>query len=834
MSSLLEDLRHALRMLEKNPGFAAVAVLTLALGIGANTAIFSLLNAVMLRDLPVEKPGELVLFGRGRAGGSLDGFAETEMYSYPFYLEMKQKNEVFSELSAVLSLTFREMHGSVGGSANLETMDVQLASGTYFSMLGIKPVLGRLFSRAEDEPPGAHPAAVVSYSFWKRRFGRDPDVGGKTLRFGSTVYTIIGVAPPQFFGTTVGESPDVWIPLSMEKQLSPGWNGLDDKWFESLYILGRLKPGVTVQEGQANVNLLARQAWREQAGGTLTKRQEETLAHTRIALTPASRGISKLRFEFSLPLEILSAVVGLVLLIACANIANLLLARASTRQREIALRVVLGAGRVRLMRQMLTESLLLGLLGAALGVWFASWAGGALLAMVSRGSGPAPLNVRPDVRVLAFTLLVSIATAILFGIAPALRASRVDLTPALKEGRGSVSSAYRSPMANALIVFEVALSLVLLMGAGLFLRTLVNLGKVDPGFNKDNVLLFGIDPISVGYKEDTRLLNLYQQIEQRIGAEPGVRSASISFFTFNEGEWDDPVSVEGGTAVAGTENDVIENVVGPGYFTTMGTPLLAGRVFTPEDTASSPQVAVINETMARRYFPGESPIGRRFGVGTDPKHSADIEVVGVVQDAKYISLRERPRAAAYYPYTQHIQYYYDLGVRYSGDPRAIISEVRQAVGEIDRRLPVAYQSTLSEKVGNSVAGQSLVANLSTFFALLAAFLACIGVYGLMSYAVARRTSEIGVRMALGAARSNVLWMVLRESLILVAAGMGIGLAAGFAASQLVSKMLFGIRPTDSLSAIGAAIALGIFTLLAGYLPARRAAKVDPLVALRCE
>jgi predicted permease len=834
MSSLFQDLRYALRTLEKNPGFAAVAVLTLALGIGANTAIFSLLNAVMLRDLPVEKPQELVLFGTGRAGGSLDGFAETEMYSYPFYLEMKQNNEVFSELGAVLSLTFRKIHGSIGGSANLETMDVQLASGTYFSVLGVKPVLGRLFSQAEDEPAGAHPVAVVSYSFWKRRFGCDPDVVGKTVRFESTVYSVIGVAPPQFFGTTVGESPDLWIPLSMEKQLSPGWNGLDDKWFQSLYILGRLRRGVTVREAQADVNLLAGQAWREQAGGTLTKQQEETLRHAHIALTPASRGISKLRFEFRLPLEILSGVVGLVLLIACANIANLLLARASTRQKEIAVRVALGAGRVRLMRQVLTESLLLGLLGAVLGVWFASWAGGALLAMVSRGSDTVPLDVAPDGRVLAFTLLVSVATAIAFGIVPALRASRLDLTPALKEGRGSLSPASRSRIANALIISEVALSLVLLMGAGLFLRTLVNLGKVDSGFHQDNVLLFGIDPISVGYKEDARLLNLYQRIESRVGTEPGVRSASISFFTFNEGEWDDPVSVEGGTPAAGAENDVIENVVGPGYFATMGIPLLAGRLFTPQDTAGSPEVAVINETMARRYFPGVSPLGRRFGIGADPKHGADIEVIGIVKDAKYLSLRERPRAAAYYAYAQHIQYYYDLGVRYSGDPRAIISEVRQAVREIDGRLPVVYESTLSEKVDNSLASQSLVADLSAFFALLAVFLACIGLYGLMSYAVARRRSEIGVRMALGATRSNVQWMVLRESLVLVAAGMGIGLAAGLAASQLVSKMLFGLRPADSRSAIGAAIALGIFTLIAGYLPARRAATVDPLVALRSE
>jgi predicted permease len=834
MSSIGMDLRYALRMLVKNPGFAGVAALTLALGIGANTAIFSLTNAVMLRELPVEKPGQIVLFGTGRAGGSSDSFAETEMYSYPFYREMHEKNQVFSELSAVLSETFNKMHGAVGGSATLETMDVQLASGTYFSMLGVRPIVGRTFTVAEDEPAGAHPVAVLSYSFWKRRFGRDPSVVGKTVTFGSNVYSIIGIMPSQFFGTTVGQAPDVWIPLSMEKELSPGWNGLDDKRFQSLYILGRLKPGVSVREATAEVNLLAAQLWKESAGPVLTNQQEQALAHAHIELTPASRGISRLRFEFSLPLQILMAVVGLVLLIACANIANLLLARASTRQREIAVRMAMGAGRARLIRQMLTESLLLAFFGAVLGVCFASWASDALLAMVSRGSDAMPLNVVPDARVLGFTLLISVATGVFFGIAPPLRAARVDLTLALKAGKSSVSRASRSTMANTLIVSQVALSLVLLIGAGLFLRTLINLGKVDTGFNKENVLLFGMDAPSVGYKEDSRLLNLYEQIEQRVGAEPGVRSASVSFWTFNEGEWDDPMVVEGSTLAPGIRNDVTENVVGPGYFATMGIPLLVGRVFGPQDTATSPRVAVINETMARWYFPGRSPIGRRFGVGEDPQHGADIEVIGVVKDAKYIRLRERLRAAAYYPYSQDVRYYYDLAVRYSGDPHAIIAEVRQAVSEIDGRLPVVYESTLSQQVDNSVAGQSLIAKLSTFFALLAVFLACIGIYGLMSYAVTGRTKEIGVRMALGAARSKVLWMVMRESLILVAAGIAIGVPAALVAARLVSKMLFGLSPTDPLSLAGAAMLLLGFAMLAGYIPARRAAKVDPMVALRYE
>jgi predicted permease len=620
----------------------------------------------------------------------------------------------------------------------------------------------------------------------------------------------------------------------MEKQVSPGWNGLDDAGFQSLYILGRLKSGVEVGQAQANVNLLARQIWQEQAGAALTKRQQEDLEHAQIELTSAARGLSRIRYRATMPLQILMAVVGLVLLIACANIANLSLARATAREREIAVRMSLGAGRARLIRQMLTENLLLALSGGGLGMVLASWASKGLLAMVPHGGEPLPLDLTPDARVLGFTFIVSLATALLCGIAPALRATGITLTSSLKEGRGAVSVASRTPLAKGLIVSQVALSLVLLIGAGLFLRTLVNLANVNTGFNKQDVLRFGIDPPAVGYKVDLRLVTLYQQIEQRVSALPGVQADSISFFTFNEGEWTDPVSVIGRTPTPEDDMAATHNVVGPGYFATMGIPFLLGRAFGPQDTGAAPKVAVINETFARWYLPGGSPIGRHFGLGGDPKHSNDIEVVGVVKDAKYQSLQERPFAAAYYPYTQHVQYLNDFEVRYTGKPDAIISEVRQAIGQVDHSLPVVYQGTMVEQVNRSTAGQALIARLSTFFGLLAAFLACIGIYGLMSYAVTRRTNEIGVRMALGAESHGVLWMVMRESLILVAVGVAIGIPAALAAARLVSSVLYGLKGTDPITITLSALVMIAVAALAGYLPARRAAKVDPMVALRYE
>jgi len=834
IENLSQDLRYSVRMLAKSPVFTLVAVLSLALGIGANTAIFSLMNVVMLRTLPVKDPGQLVLFGNGRAAGSTSSLPNQswQLFSYPFYRSFSQKSQVFSGVTAIDSIEFAT-HGALAGEGH-EMLHASLVSGTYFPVLGVNPWRGRLLTEADDQTPGSGAVAVASYSWWQRH-GSDPAAVGKTIHIEGTDYTIAGIAPPGFFGISVGELPDLWIPLSMEKEISPGWNGLSDKWFQSLYVVARLKPGVTVEQASANTNLVFQQFLRsEYLGPSPAQKDLADVAHAQIELNPAARGLSRLRRQFTLPLEILITIASLVLLIACANLANLLLARGAARSREFGLRMAIGASRSRVVRQLLTESFVLALLGAALGV-AASWrAGHLLLTMAISSPEPAGMNVSPDLRVLAFTLSLTILTALLFGVTPALRAAQLDLTASLRQGRGIASPQSRISLARGLIVAQIALSLVLLAAASLFLRSLVNLTRVDTGFNKQNVLVLNLDEYSAGLPLDARLVNLQQQIEDRVQAVPGVEAASFSMFTFNQGEWSDDVTVQGVPRTPENSQDVLHNVVGKGFFSTMSLPILAGRGFNATDKIDSPKVAVINQTMAQRFFPDSSPIGHRFGFGDDPSHSGDIEIVGVVKNAKYVTLQESSEAAAYFPYAQRVQYFGNFEVRSSSDAALMIPAVRRAIAEVNPNIPVNSVSTLSEQVDESTANQRLIARLSAFFGLLAAFLVCIGIYGLLSYAVARRTSEIGVRMALGAKRSNVLWLILREILVLVAIGVVIGVPVALEGNHLVVKLLYGLSPADPGSLLAAVAMLVAIALLAGYLPARKASLVEPTVALRCE
>jgi predicted permease len=831
LESFVQDAAYGARALLRSKALTIVALLSLALGIGANSAIFSLLDAVMLRSLPVKEPAQLVLLGKGTASGKTDDFARTELYSYPFYRQMQEKNQVFSETAAFCSMT-NDVHGFVEGRTESEPMNVKLVSGTYFTTLGVKAFMGRTLNEADDNSEGDHPVAFISYAWWKRSLARDPNVLDRKLRLGTMTYNIIGVAPAEFFGTKVGEAPDMWVPLSMIKQVPPNFGGYKDNFSESLLILARLKPGVSIAQATSNVNLLFRQILLGFPDADLSPENRQKLDKTQVPLTAMATGLSSLRRQFSEPLQILMAVVALVLLIACANIANLLLARSTARARELAVRQALGARRTRLIRQLLTESLILALFGGALGVAFASVANRLLLRMISGGPETVPLNVSIDLRLLAFTFAVTVATAILFGTIPAFRATRIELTNTLKTGRSPQDTHGKNPLAKALVICQVCLSLVLMVGAGLFLRSLVNLNNIDAGFNRENVLRLQIDSSSAGYKPgEPREVALDQQIEERVSALPNVKAASVSAFTFHEGSWGSNVVVPGTNI---DENvDVRHNVIGVGYFATMQIPLLAGRNFSPSDTSNSQRVAIISEHLAKVLFPVGNPLGRHYGLG-DNKPENDVTVIGIAKDVKFGELREEPVYLDYFPYTQQPWDFGDFEVRYTGSYAPIAAAVQQTIHSIDRNLPITNVTTLNEQVDRTLTNQRLVAELSTFFGLLAVFLSCIGIYGLMSYVVSRRTSEIGIRMALGAARSNVGWLIMREILLLVAAGIAVGIPVTLAGSRMVANMLYGFGGTDPISLAGAVLLLLLVAVVAGYFPARRASKIEPMVALRYE
>ncbi|HYL64323.1 MAG TPA: ABC transporter permease [Candidatus Methylomirabilis sp.] len=830
LEDLLQDTNYGVRAMLRSPGITLIALLSLALGIGANTAIFSLMDRVMLRALPVQAPEQLVLFGDGLDEGVSDGFPNTELYSYPFYREIQKRNQVFADVAAAFSI-LNEAHGFLQGRSESELFHVQLVSGSYFSMLGVQPVIGRLLTEEDDSSQGNHPVVVVSYAWWTRALGRDPAVLEKKITLGSAVLSIVGVAPPEFFGTKVGALPDLWVPLSMQNAVPPGYGDRNDQMSECLHLMARLKPDVTSAQATANANLLFQQILRGFSAAPLTRENLLKLDKTHLELTPMVTGFSQLRYRFSGSLKVLMAVVSLVLLIACANIANLLLARSTARARELAVRQALGAARSRLIRQLLTESLVLAAVGGALGIAFASAAGHLIVNILSDGRTALHLDVSLNSSLLLFTLAITVATALLFGTFPAFRATRLNVSDSLKDGRNQAAGAAKGPFAKALIVSQVAVSLVLLIGAGLFIRSLMNLVNVDTGFNRENVIRVRVDASSAGYKEDARLMALYHQIEDRVNALPGVRAASFSIFTFNEGTWNNPIWVQGYER-GHREIDVNHNAVGSDYFRAMGIPLLAGRAFGPQDTDTSQKVGIISETTARTLFPAGSPIGKHYGRARE--HAGDIEVIGVVKDVKYNSLDEKPEPGDYLPYSQNVRYLNEFEVRYEGDAAPIISAVRQTIREIDSTLPIGEITTLNQQVERSISNQRLLAQLSAFFGLLAVFLSCIGIYGLMSYLVTRRIGEIGVRMALGANRSGVLWMVLRESLLLVLTGVAIGIPVAFACDRWVSSLLFGLHAADAFSFCAAVSLLLTVAGFAGFLPARRASLVEPMIALRYE
>ncbi len=842
---MIQDLRYGIRMLLKNPGFTCMAVLTLALGIGANTAIFSLIDAVLLKMLPVKNPEQLVLLSHTNSR------TVSSRFSYSAYQRFHDHNDV---LSGILGYYPLRMTVSVDGRPE-PAVSGQIVTGNYYAVLGVNAALGRTIIPDDDRAPGASPVCVISHNYWQQRFARDPAIVGKTIHLSGAPFTIIGVTPPEFYGLEVGSSLDISIPVTMQEQVTPGIPSFMQYGGDRFSVMGRLQPGVTIDQAQAGLKLVYQQFLADRFARLSDspkgkKQPSQSMLEPRLTLVSGSRGLSELRRQFSQSLFVLMSAVALVLLIVCANVAGLMLTRATARRKEIAVRLALGAGRLRLIRQLLTESVLLAVLGGLLGLLFTYWGTRLLLPLLSQGEFPLHLDLSPDTRVLGFTAAVATLTGLLFGLAPAFWATRVDLQATLKNdsqwyGRRGAHLTF----GQVFVIAQVALSLMLLVGAGLFMRSLQKLKQVDAGFARENILVLRLEPVESDRKTRAhvlpRLNALYEELVSRVEKLPGVRQASlVGYSPISRREWavmgqdadlNQVIYVRGYTPQSGEETRVHWMQVYPNSFGTLGIPLVSGRDFTEQDDWEAQKVAVINESMAHHFWGNENPLGRRFGIGI-PERSGEIEIIGVVKDAKYKSLREEDRPMYYLPFNQANtgRGQMTLIVRTVADPTPLAAAVQSEARALDPIMPMFEVETLEGQVAASLTQERLVATLSSVFGLLALFLSCLGLYGILSYAVARRTNEIGIRMALGAERSDLLWLVLRDALRLTLIGAALGIPAALAAARLVSSQLFGIGAADPFTICLATLALLAVAVVAGYLPARRATRVDPLVALRYE
>jgi putative ABC transport system permease protein len=821
VETLAQDLRYAQRTLRANPGFAATAVFSLALGIGANTAIFSILNAVMLRSLPVEDPQRLVQVDSPEAGG---------YFTNPIWEQLRDHQQAFSG-----ALAFGTDRFDLADGGESHFAEGIWASGDFFRVLGVPALRGRVFTADDDLHGGGHagPVAVIGYNFWQRHFAGDPDILGKTVRLNLHQFTIIGVTPPWFTGLDVDKHYDVAIPIGCEPMLHTDQSALTARSWWWLRILGRLKPGETTQEAQARIQALAPEVNRATLPQDWDAAGKQSYLRRSFSLIPANTGFSDTGHQYRKALFTLMAVVGLVLLIACANIANLLLARAAARQREISIRMAIGAGRRRVMRQLMSESLLLAAMGAAGGLFFAVWGSRLLVRLISVTGSELQLDTAPDLRVLAFTMGVAFLTGLLFGLAPAWRGSSVSPNNVLKEhARGAVSGRFNP--GRALVIGQIALSLMLLVGAGLFLSTFRNLLGTELGFQSHNILLVRAVVMQSNIPQKQRP-RVFGEIVERLRAIPGVAAASCSGLTpIGDGTWNNNVSPEGYTDKGKDDTLVYFNRVSPGFFKTLRTPLLIGRDFSDHDDLSAPLVMMINEPAARRFFAGRSPIGRTITVHWPGKQTV-YRVIGVVQGAKYAAVNEDTALTVYLPTAQDNEPWpgVNFEIRSEQPVAALIPSVRAVIGQVDRGISLEF-SNLETQVNESLLQPRMVALLSAFFGGLALLLAMIGLYGVTAYGVARRQAEIGIRMALGARPGSVIWLVLREVAAMLAIGTALGLAASLAAGRLVTSLLYGVKPHDAAPLVIAALLLAAAAGMAAYLPAHRAARLDPMAALREE
>jgi predicted permease len=847
IDTFLRDLRYTFRTLVRTPGFTAVAVLTLGLGIGANTAIFTLLDQILLRLLPVKEPQQLVLltmkghnYGNNWGGNAI---------SHPMFRDFRAHNQVFSDMFCRFPTA-----ASLSVDQRSERVQVELVSGAYFSTLGVVPALGRLFTPEDDVTPSGHPVVVLNYNYWKSRFALDPQIVGTTLTLNNHKMTVVGVAQAGFDGVELGFSPKIFVPIMMQPQIIVG-NPEDmlkerrDRWVNAF---GRLKPGVSLQQARASLRpfMHSMLEYEVQLPGfsRASKYVRDEFLKCWIDVLPGSQGRSYVRGQLSTPLWVLMATTGMVLLIACANLANLMLVRGSGRAKEIAVRLAIGATRSRIVGQLLTESLTLALLGGIAGLAVAFWADRALMRIyLPSDSGGMNISSSPDLRILLFNLVVAVLTGVLFGLVAATRTTRPNISGTLKDQAGAVvGGGGHNRLRKALVIGQVTLSLLLLVGAGLFVRSLANLRNLGPGFSPEHLVGFNIDPSLNGYTPD-RMKVFYPQLSEALSAIPGVQSVGLaSVRILEDNEWDSGMSVEGFTPDKPDEHaQPYMNSISPNYFATLGVSIVAGRDFRAtdnhevkhgsEDWNWVPTAVIINEKFAKKFFPGRDPVGLHIGFGTDPGTPTDMEIIGVVKDFKYRNLREDIPVQAFVPY---------LGTRYIGemtayvrttaDPNQLMATIRSKLRDMDSNMPIYAMRTTEVQINNSLSAERMIASLSAVFGLLATLLAVIGIYGVMAYTVAQRTREVGIRMALGAARGNVIWMVMREVFALVAIGVTVGVSAALALTRVVQSQLFGLTPHDPLTLGLACAALALVACAAGYIPAQRASNLDPVVALRYE
>ena len=827
------DLRLAARGLRRSPLFATVAILSLALGIGANTAIFTLIDQILLRKLPVKSPDELVmLFQRGSHNGSNMG---QRMHSYPIYQDYQKKAEPLSEV-----LCRRLVPASVSVDNQTERVLAEMVSGNYFTMLGVQPALGRVFSSQEDDQVySGHPVAVLSYDYWNNRFARSPSVIGKKILVNDSPMEIVGVSARGFAGLDPAESPQIRVPVLMKESMVPdwGWVHLDDRRTRWVQVFGRLKPGYTVKSAQAPLQGLFTQIRSYEmtlpAAKNWSQYSREQFMKGQLIVESAAGGFSGLRNDFSTPLIVLMCMVGLVLLIACANVANLLIARAFMRQREIAVRLSLGASRGRLVRQLLVESLLLSFAGGIAGLGLAFLLTRGLLSLVPTGGQPLLVTARPDARILAFTIGLTFLTGIVFGLLPALRASRPDPWTTLKDTMGSIAGTGGSLfLRKGLVTAQVALSFLLLFGAGLFVKSLQNLKGTETGIELDNLLTFQLAPALSGYSEQ-RAVQFNRDLLERLRSAPGVKSAAFAAVSLLSGdEWDSSTAVEGHHFADGEDQQAFMNAFSPGYFEAMHIPLLEGRDFRQSDLVENATVAIVNKRFADHFFPGKSAVGKRLGRGGGNNAKLTIEIIGVVADSLYEGPREGVHRQVFVPkWGRGSTVYY---LRSAVGSSSAFNTIRNEVKQLDATMPVYEMKTLEGQLDDTLLTDRLIALLSAGFGLLATILASIGLYGVMAFVVARRRKELGIRLALGAQPGLVIWLVMREVLLLLVIGLAVGIPSAILLGRYVSSVLYGIQPNDPWMAGSTIVLLSFVSAAAGLIPAHRASRIDPILALRYE